>query len=236
MKKQIKQISISLSLFVLTLLQSVSMAAPGENVVALLEEIIADYTTLYEVGVHDSDRPRLYILKKSAEDALNAYQAAPISFRTLGILFGLYSKHSISSQFFEFVETHENVSEITSLDAHFLDLDKELGITEAPLSRVARVTKELLQRVQELVKNENVSNLLKKKLNDLLPSLIETSVSAESSGDSPTTYEKSKKLFYELEEHYDLLEEELTGDQAMLIYYMEVVGLNELLGDYSEAN
>lgn len=208
--------------------------ASTDRVEQILISIQESVTKLLDRGVYEADRPRVFVLKQSAEKALVRYQEQPLHRETFYLIFNLYVRFKISHDFFQFIRTGFNAATIDTLYQDYDALQKELGLDDSPFMRIiATNLEQMLAAVQIVSRHEQVSGDLQKKMAALIPELGKA-ISVANNGDRPSAFREAARIYILVRGHYTELESELAGSQVLFIYYMEIIGINEFIGDFAE--
>lgn len=220
-------------IFVLLMLLQTTYAQ-DDIVGKALVSIQQDIEGLLDRGVYAADRPRVFVLKQSAEVAYENYQTRPFHRETFNAIFNLHVRFKISNDFFQFIRTGFNAERIDSLYENYDIIQKELGLDDSPFMRIiATNLEQLLAAVQAISRHDQVSGDLQSKMANFIPELGKA-ISVANNGDRPSAFAEATRIYNLFKLNYAQLESELSGNQALFIYYMEIIGINEFIGDFAE--
>jgi len=213
-----------------------SLSAFADQVTELLSSMSQSLETIQN-SIYKSDEARVYAVKKSVDTAKVVYETkSPIHRETQYALFTMLIRVRVSQDFFEFVRTEFNEAYVTRLYADYKTLLDFLGLDDAPYSKVlAGTLKEILVQVNAVIAVPSVSESLNEKLKNTLPA-IGRALSLAEQGDRPSAFKEAGIVYHQIANLYGMLDQELTSSRGLYPLYLELVGVNEFLGSYAEAD
>ena len=225
-----KKMIVLLSLIVLS-----QNALCETDVLKILQNIVDQSKFLFESGVYEQDKPRLYVLIKSTETSLTKYQTQPVGMNTLNALLDTYSRFKISKRFFEFVSTSYNEEAIDLLYTNVTDLCTTLELDESPYLQLVYINlKQISEQFSIIIKSSAVSDELRISVTELMPTLGTAIAYAKANGDVPSTYKQAETIFNLITEIEVDLTRELSQSQSLIINYMEIMGVHQFIGSLIE--
>jgi len=231
---------ISLCLFSLSLSTKAMAQTQTEppvasvNVIENLNKIQKDLDIIYKSGVHLYDQGRLYILHKSAGDMINSYNTnGPIHKTTQNAIINLIIKFRFSSQFFELIRTERNEPVIKSLITSMTNLKRNTGFDDDPYNKILKPNLDQIAKLFSfIIKEPSVATELKNNLNTMRVQLADVIAKADQ-GDRPIAFKAATDFCKALRLFYKQLSP-LANQSSTTSYYLELVGLNEFIGEYSQ--
>lgn len=215
----------------IVLLPSAAIAYDAEEAKADLNSILEDTATIKVTGLHQQHEGRILILEQAANNVLTTIEEfGVISMKTFNSYQFLEVRFRYSSQFFEFIRTHQ--SEVTIV--HLLEtvdrVRKTLGLEE--LQKILHANLDQMRRTLALIVGDPTTpEETAKALVATYPALGDA-LSKSEDGDRPKGFEATKNFYYLFKETYPLLQElGGTGFPAAL----ELMGLSEFLGEFCQA-
>ncbi|OFZ45827.1 MAG: hypothetical protein A2381_03600 [Bdellovibrionales bacterium RIFOXYB1_FULL_37_110] len=205
------------------------------DVVKILQNIVDQSKFLFESGVYEQDKPRIFVLIKSTETSLAKYKAQPIGMNTLNALLDTYSRFKISKRYFDFVRTTFNEVAIDSLYTNVSDLSTALELDESPFLQLIYINlKQISEQFTILTKSSVVSEGLRIDIQEIMPALGTAIAYAKANGDVPSTYAQAEIIYNLINKIEDDLTQELSQSQSLMINYMEIMGVHQFIGSLIE--
>ncbi len=225
--------SIALAILVSTLAFGEQQGASEAKAIAELAEQIA---LIEKISPHVEriDLARLFALKRSSLDTIEVIRSS----KDLGNgkVLMQYQRHIMafnSPSFLRLIPTERTQAAIQRLAALSRQIAVDREITH--FTFIATYCAKMRQLITFQLDKLPIKEQLRLKLNGLIPTLADAIAHAEAIGDRPSSFERAKRLYLMLNDLYPALDEVAPSDAAFEIV-MELQGLNEILGDYAEAN
>jgi len=233
MKKIGLLLNIILFVFCVSL-PSISSADEVKEAKTQLQEISEQLEFIRKTGMHLQDEGRIYILQQVVTAVKNSIEEKGIgNVRTLNFYQQLIIKFRFSTQFFEFVRTTSTEKQIANILSAVKDIREKRGFDDDPYSKILKSNLEqMFNSLTQLARASSTPSNIKQQIRALTP-LFGVAIALADQGDRPKAFAKATEIFQSLRSMYGALQS-LSGSPAAFRYVLEVMGLNEFIGEYSQ--
>ncbi len=199
-----------------------------------LETILKNLDYVKNNGLHIQDTGRIYILQQSTNEVLQSLNEKGLgNLQTLNKYQYLIVRFRFSTQFFEFIRTVRTEKAIADTLNLMTEIRKERGFDDEPYSKILRGNlQQMWNSLRQIAKSDATPDEIKTRINALTTD-FGNAIALADQGDRPKAFEKSTALFYKVRDLYGALQS-LAGSPDIFRYGLEVMGLNEFVGEYAQ--
>ena len=222
-----------------TVISSTSVAdGDGEVAIAkaqLNQQIIL--MTEIEIHVEEPNLPRFRVLKMAAERVLNSVNQDGLgNDDTLGEYRRLVQMFNYSADWFSKISTQmtfEKINQIIKLNEEIAKARKIKGLPTT--KNTATIYSDIKTLLDQLRANPQISDKLKKKIDDLNTPIGMVISRALAMGDRPLTFEAAIPLYRSITSLYEDMNEMKSGSSESLFPILfEIMVLNESFGSFAQ--
>lgn len=204
--------------------------ADGFDMIVALDSIAGRLEFIDQEGIHDYYRARLHVLKKNVREAREIVSTeSQWSSKPGNALRKMLLHFKFSAVFFQRIETDwtlEAIGEITKLVG---EIRERVG-SDLP-TYIADSLEVILRHYKSIIENSDTSESFRDLLRAQVAQLIDIIAAARASGDRTTAFLNGQAAYQLIAESYNFLYREYPS----AIETLEIIGTNEFVGEYVEA-
>ena len=200
------------------------------NMIDSLDSIYNRLEFIDEEGIHDYYRARLHILKKNVSEAKDIVSSeSQWSNRPGNALRKMLLHFKFSSLFFKRIETEWTLQAIGEINTMIGKIRQQVG-SDLP-TYIADSIEVILKHYKGLMSNSSTSEKFRTLLIKQSGQLIDIIAAARASGDRTSAFLNGQKAYRMITQSYNYL----YGEYPNGIESLEIIGTNEFIGEYVEA-
>ncbi len=201
--------------------------------IAALKEQLALLRKI-EPWIEGTDKARLFLLSKSTQNVLDSIEAHGLgNSKTFHAYQHLIVSYRFSTSFFEMIRSDRSQDKIAKLVNITQKIAEKHGFDDSPYTRIIENTFRQMHKLFVELESSSVSTPLKKAFEELRP-MLGNVITIATQGDRPKAFAEGKLVYHRIRELYPEMEKEEGRSRAVYPAILEIIGLNEFYGEYSQ--
>ncbi|MCB0366609.1 MAG: hypothetical protein H6624_01600 [Bdellovibrionaceae bacterium] len=223
-------VSLMLGLFLGANAQAAESKSDSFDMMKSLDGIYGQLEFIDQEGIHDYYRARLHILKKNVNEAREIVATeSQWSSKPGNALRKMLLHFKFSTIFFQRIETDWTLDSISEITKSVAEIRERVG-SDLP-TYIADSLEAILRHYKALIENPATSENFRGLLRGQMGQLIDIIGAAKASGDRTTAFLNGQAAYAMITQTYNFLYAEFPSG----IETLEIIGTNEFIGEYVEA-